>query len=150
MGCHCRDDLYFMDLSISVSVHGWEVREKSLSTRPACLLTLSLYCGTPYLFPPPAPPVHNRISDFSSPRGFSNLNEWDATVDRWQHFEISYTVGYNGVIINVRTRRISKDVVGCLIPHRWHWRLRYMDNNSTRLALLGEFSYCFKLNHLNT
>lgn len=135
---HHRDDLYFMDLSISVSVHGWEVREQSLSAWPTCLLTLSLYHGTPYLFtPPPRSPMHNGMSDFSSPRGFSNPNVWGNI--------ISHTICDDGVIVNVR-RRTGNNVVGCLIQHRWYCRLRYVENNSTRLVLLCDFSSCFKLN----
>lgn len=44
---HRGAHLYFMELSISVSVHGWEVGEQSLSMRPvpSTPFTLSLCCA---------------------------------------------------------------------------------------------------------
>lgn len=55
--------LYFIDLSISVSVHGWEVGEQSPSTWPARLLMLGPYHYIPYLFPSPSSSAHNKGSD---------------------------------------------------------------------------------------
>ena len=76
-GGHRRHHLYFIDLSISVSVHGWEVGERSLSTWPARQPMLGLYQHTPYL----SPPVRDKRSDSGSLRGFGNHNERDAAGD---------------------------------------------------------------------
>lgn len=52
-GAHLRDHLYFIDLSISAIVHGWEAGEQSPSAWPVRLLMLGLYHRPPYLFSPP-------------------------------------------------------------------------------------------------
>lgn len=71
-GGHRRHHLYFIDFSISVSVHGSEVGEQSLSAWPACQFMFGLYHCTPHLFPSRSYSVDPKRSDFL------NHNEQDA------------------------------------------------------------------------